>query len=70
MIETLGAMVGVSRLHCDNCGEEMKAESMVLMSLPPQYPHYCECGHRETHKKMYPQLVIREAGSSEWKSLG
>lgn len=49
------------RLMCD-CGEEMHATGVGLMSTPPKYPHVCKACQAETHVrgKSYPHLVYEK----------
>jgi len=45
------------RALCDvgGCNGEMKATNIVLMTLPPQYPHKCDmCGREISFSKAYP----------------
>lgn len=41
---------------CQECGEEMTPTGMVLDSYPPQHPHQCKNGHRDTFYEMYPRI--------------
>ena len=45
-------------LVCDECGGEMVANGIGLMSSPPQYPHVCAaCGYTlNVRGKTYPYI--------------
>lgn len=47
-------------LICDKCGGEMQWTGETLTSNPAQYPHYCQCGHKENIKYTYPNLHYEE----------
>lgn len=41
-------------LYCDDCGELMYRDNIVLTSIPPQYSYYCpKCGKTETAFYIY-----------------
>lgn len=54
--------IEVVRLHCDECGKEMKRDDTVMLSVPPYYSYYCEnldCScynHRVCSQTLYPYI--------------
>ena len=60
------------RYICDDCGEgEMIAQKMVLLSMPPHFPHVCnKCGAKKTFRMSYPTTGHRDVPGVEWQDTG
>ena len=63
MIKKVEVKTFAERLHCDECGEEMKFIEIGLvtnMTYPMQYIYQCpNCGHRETTNVQYPHIYYK-----------
>lgn len=44
---------------CDDCGEQMVFNGMMLSSIPPQYGHECKNRHFQNLNQRYPKVVHR-----------
>lgn len=62
---TTPAQAVVVDYQCDDCGEgKMIPTGVVLLSLPPQYPHTCnKCGKQKSFRERYPTTRIVEQKS-------
>jgi hypothetical protein len=54
------AVTVVLTYDCDECGEEMTAETdALLLSNPPKWRHRCPNGHRALLLRSYPAVATR-----------
>lgn len=60
MVKEVEVKVFEENLYCDNCGEKMKHDGIVLCSYPPQHPYRCpSCGWGTTSTTKYPKIVYK-----------
>lgn len=51
----------LTRLYCDECGEEMTTTGLILTSCPVKIEYICpKCEHKEYHSEHYPQTSYKE----------
>lgn len=61
MIKRLPVQTYKEILICDKCGNAMEWTGETLYSYPAQYPHYCQCGHKENVRgHTYPNIQYEE----------
>lgn len=54
-IRSYRAYTIAEELYCD-CGRLMNYTGECPSSAPPQFIHGCDCGHRESHPRIYPLI--------------
>jgi hypothetical protein len=58
-IKSIPVDVFIEKLIC-NCGKEMIFCNYTYLTLPPKYPHSCECGAKSTQEEKYPKVIYKE----------